>query len=175
MTKATPRAGRRAPHPARAADNGDGGQPTSGRRPRKQPPRSVTISSIAESAGVSVPTVSKVINGRSGVSPDTRARVEAAINEYGYRRPEPSKRRDLMELVFPELDHMWGLDIIRGVERVARQHGVGLVLSEFGPQRSAGRDWIDEAPPPADRPALSRWVSSRPRSETSCGPGTSPS
>jgi DNA-binding LacI/PurR family transcriptional regulator len=126
-------------------------KPTPGRRRRAEPPRSVTISSIAESAGVSVPTVSKVINGRAGVSPDTRARVEAVINEYGYRRPEPSKRRDLMELVFPELDHMWSVDIIRGVERVARQHRVGLVLSEFGPQRSAGRDWIDDAS--ARRPA----------------------
>ena len=38
--------------------------------------RPVTIAFIAESAGVSVPTVSKVVNGRSGVSADTRARVE---------------------------------------------------------------------------------------------------
>jgi DNA-binding LacI/PurR family transcriptional regulator len=94
---------------------------------------------------VSVPTVSKVINGRSGVSPDTRARVEAVINESGYRRPEPSKRRDLMELVFGQLGHMWGLEIIRGVERVARQHRVGLVLSEVGPHQSGVRDWIDDA------------------------------
>ncbi|MGP4006838.1 LacI family DNA-binding transcriptional regulator [Streptomyces sp. 4N124] len=38
-------------------------------------PASVTIAYIAESAGVSVPTVSKVLNGRSGVSDETRARV----------------------------------------------------------------------------------------------------
>ena len=49
----------------------------------------MTISYIAESAGVSVPTVSKVINGRSGVAADTRARVEALINQYGYRKPAP--------------------------------------------------------------------------------------
>ena len=36
-------------------------------------PAPVTIAYIAESAGVSVPTVSKVLNGRSGVSHDTRA------------------------------------------------------------------------------------------------------
>jgi DNA-binding LacI/PurR family transcriptional regulator len=121
-----------------------------GRR-RSAAPKTVTISSIAESAGVSVPTVSKVINGRSGVSPDTRARVEAVINESGYRRPEPSKRRDLMELVFGELGHMWGMEIIRGVERVARQHRVGLVLSEVGPHQTGVRDWIDDAS--ARRPA----------------------
>ena len=41
---------------------------------------------IAEQAGVSVPTVSKVINGRSDVAPETRRRVEAVIREHGYQR-----------------------------------------------------------------------------------------
>jgi hypothetical protein len=52
-------------------------------RPRGDASRPVTISYIAETAGVSIPTVSKVINGRSGVAADTRARVEALITEYG--------------------------------------------------------------------------------------------
>lgn len=39
--------------------------------------------SAAESAGVSVPTVSKVLNGRSGVSDETRARVEELIHQHG--------------------------------------------------------------------------------------------
>lgn len=112
---------------------------------RDAPIRPVTISYIAETAGVSVPTVSKVINGRSGVAADTRARVEALIHQYGYRRPAPAVRRNIMELVFDEIEHMWGTEIIRGVERVARQHRLGVVLTEFGPQRSAIRYWIDDA------------------------------
>jgi DNA-binding LacI/PurR family transcriptional regulator len=113
--------------------------------PANDPTRPVTISYIAESAGVSIPTVSKVINGRSGVGPDTRARVEALINRYGYRKPGAVKRSNVLELVFDQLEHMWGVEIIRGVERVARQHRVGVVLTEFGPQRSAIRYWIDDA------------------------------
>ncbi|MBQ1053096.1 LacI family DNA-binding transcriptional regulator [Micromonospora sp. C51] len=108
------------------------------------PLRPVTIAAIAESAGVSVPTVSKVINGRSGVAAQTRARVEAAINQHGYRRSSPAARSNMMELVFDEIEDMWGVQIIRGVERVARQHGVGVILTEFGPQRSAIRYWIDD-------------------------------
>ncbi|WP_230416020.1 LacI family DNA-binding transcriptional regulator [Micromonospora tarapacensis] len=108
------------------------------------PSRPVTIAAIAESAGVSVPTVSKVINGRSGVAAETRARVEALINEYGYRRPSPVTRSNMMELVFDEIKDMWGLEIIRGVERVARQQGVGVVLTELGPHRNAIRYWIDD-------------------------------
>jgi len=91
----------------------------------------VTIAYIAESAGVSVPTVSKVLNGRSGVSDDTRARVERLINEYGYRKPA-GNRSNTMELVFRELESMWAVEIIRGVEQVARKHRVGVVVSEFG-------------------------------------------
>jgi len=116
-----------------------------GERRRGDPSRPVTISSIAESAGVSVPTVSKVINGRSGVAADTRARVESFISQYGYRRPEPAHRSDIMELVFRELESMWAVEIIRGVEQVARAHHVGVLLSEFGPQRPAARTWIDDA------------------------------
>ncbi|MEU7618676.1 LacI family DNA-binding transcriptional regulator [Micromonospora rifamycinica] len=108
------------------------------------PTRPVTIAAIAESAGVSIPTVSKVINGRSGVAADTRARVEAAINHHGYRRTAPVTRSNMMELVFDRIADMWGLEIIRGVERVARQHRVGVVLTEFGPQRNAIRYWIED-------------------------------
>ena len=114
-------------------------------RPRGDPSRPVTISYIAETAGVSIPTVSKVINGRSGVAADTRARVEALVDEYGYRKSNAANRSNMMELVFDELESMWGVEIIRGVQRVARKHRVGVVLSEFGPQGSAIRYWIDDA------------------------------
>lgn len=90
----------------------------------------VTIAYIAESAGVSVPTVSKVINNRPGVSDDTRARIENLIIRYGYRRPP--YRSNTLELVFRELESIWAVEIIRGVEQVARKHRVGVTVSEFG-------------------------------------------
>ncbi|NUR69323.1 MAG: LacI family DNA-binding transcriptional regulator [Hamadaea sp.] len=106
----------------------------------------MTISYIAESAGVSIPTVSKVINGRRGVAADTRARVEAVISETGYRKPATGANQSkLMELVFDELEHQWGLQIIHGVQRVAREHRMGVVLTEFGPHHGAIRYWIDDA------------------------------
>src|SRR5690349_16848172 len=73
---------------------------------QKGTPKSVTIAYIAESAGVSVPTVSKVLNGKSGVSADTRARVEELINRYGYRKPPGANRSNVVELVFRELKDM---------------------------------------------------------------------
>ncbi|TYB57251.1 LacI family transcriptional regulator [Nonomuraea sp. PA05] len=101
-------------------------------------PGSVTIAYIAESAGVSIPTVSKVINGRSGVSAQTRARIEELVNQYGYRKPTSSSRNNIVELVFRELESMWAVEIIRGVERVARRERAGVMVSEFGLHDSSG-------------------------------------
>ena len=109
------------------------------------PSRPVTISYIAETAGVSVPTVSKVINGRSGVAADTRARVEALVNAYGYRKSTPPPRSNTLELVFDQIESLWGVEIIRGVQQAARKHQLGVVLSEFGPGGSTIRYWIDGA------------------------------
>jgi DNA-binding LacI/PurR family transcriptional regulator len=103
----------------------------------------VTISYIAESAGVSVPTVSKVLNGKSGVSADTRARVEELINRYGYRKARGSNRSNMIELVFRELTDMWAAEIIRGVERVARKHRVAVLVSELGLSDTAAPTWDD--------------------------------
>ncbi|MCT9143896.1 LacI family DNA-binding transcriptional regulator [Streptomyces violarus] len=127
---------------ATLADHATDG-PTEQDDQRESTSRPVTIAYIAESAGVSVPTVSKVINGRSGVSADTRARVEALVNEYGYRKPTGAGRNNVVELVFRELKDMWAVEIIRGVEQVARQHRVGVMVSEFGLHDSAAPAWDD--------------------------------
>ena len=102
----------------------------------------VTIAYIAESAGVSAPTVSKVINGRSGVSPETRARIEDLIKRHGYRKT-PVNRGKVLELVFRELQSMWAVEIIRGVEQVARLNRVGLLVSVFGLESSGAAVWDD--------------------------------
>src|SRR5690242_15068091 len=53
----------------------------------------ITISRIAAEAGVSVPTVSKVVNGHPDVAEGTRARVEELIRKYGYRRRADERSR----------------------------------------------------------------------------------
>ncbi|HEU5356912.1 MAG TPA: LacI family DNA-binding transcriptional regulator [Actinocrinis sp.] len=106
------------------------------------PTRPVTIAYIAESAGVSVPTVSKVLNGKSGVSAEKRALIEELINRHGYRKPAGSNRSNVVELVFRELESMWAVEIIRGVERAARKQRVGVMVSEFG-LHDAAPGWDD--------------------------------
>lgn len=105
----------------------------------------VTITEIARRAGVSVPTVSRVVNGRSDVSPGTRARVEELLREHGYRkRPAaPSaSRAALLDLVFNDLDSPWAVEIIRGVEEVAHAAGVGTVVSAIHGRSGDAREWM---------------------------------
>jgi LacI family transcriptional regulator len=105
----------------------------------------VTIADVADAAGVSVPTVSKVINGRADVAPSTRARVERLLRERGYRRRTASRdrRAALLDVVFNELESPWAIEIIRGVEEVAREHDLGVVLSAQEGPGALGRSWID--------------------------------
>ena len=63
----------------------------------------VTLAAVAKEAGVSMPTVSKVLNGRSDVSRATRAKVERLLDLHGNRRRvQPAARYPLIEIVFHE-------------------------------------------------------------------------
>lgn len=106
----------------------------------------VTIALIAEQAGVSVPTVSKVLNGRTDVAPATRARIESVIEARGYRprRSRLGSGPGLLDLVFHELDSPWALQIISGVEQVAGKNRLGVVLSELGGAHRPRQEWLDD-------------------------------
>jgi len=105
-----------------------------------------TLAEIARQAGVSAPTVSKVLNGRAHVAPATRERVELLLRDHGYRRKRGAARvrpSGLLELVFHELISLWATEIIRGAENVARQEGLTLVLSESSGREERGLSWVD--------------------------------
>ncbi|WP_159623440.1 LacI family DNA-binding transcriptional regulator [Ruania rhizosphaerae] len=107
---------------------------------------SSTISSIAAEAGVSVPTVSKVLNGRSDVAPATRARVEDIVAKHGYRRRNRGPVRTgppIIDLVFHEMTNEWSMEIIRAVEKTAGAAGAGMVLSELGGRHRPAEEWLD--------------------------------
>ncbi|MFD1658970.1 LacI family DNA-binding transcriptional regulator [Streptomyces caeni] len=110
-----------------------------------RPVRTATLAGIAREAGVSAPTVSKVLNGRADVAPATRARVEGLLRAHGYRRRRSEATRSpLIDLIFHELESSWALEVIRGVENVAREEGLSVVLSESAGRLTPGRTWADQ-------------------------------
>ncbi|GAA3789885.1 LacI family DNA-binding transcriptional regulator [Sphaerisporangium flaviroseum] len=109
-------------------------------------PSPLTIAQIAALAEVSISTVSKVVSGKSEVSPGTRANVEKIIEEHGYRRQrKPAGRTSMVELVFHELEPASGyaMEIINGVESVAREHQLSLVLSQLQGRQIADPGWFE--------------------------------
>ncbi|WP_307844519.1 LacI family DNA-binding transcriptional regulator [Actinospica acidithermotolerans] len=101
-----------------------------------------TLTDIARAAGVSAPTVSKVLNGRADVAAATRERVEALLLEYGYRR-RGLHAAPLLDLVFHELESAWAMEVIRGAEQVAHAEGLSLVLSQSAGRITPGQSWLD--------------------------------
>lgn len=107
-----------------------------------------TITDIAKEVGVSVSTVSKVLNGRKDVASSTRARIEDALVSHNYRRrgsavQTSSGSANLVELVIHNVDTPWALEIIKGVERVAAEKSVGVVLSQLGGEHRPSQDWVN--------------------------------
>ena len=95
----------------------------------------VTIAQIAASAGVSVPTVSKVLNGRDGVAEETRQAVTALLQQHGYMKsPHRKIRPHIVDVVVPSVTTQWVSRIISGarIEAVHRQYDMVVTTSSEG-------------------------------------------
>ena len=105
--------------------------------------RKTTLAAIAAEAGVSLPTVSKVVNGRPDVAPETRARVERLLDEYNYARPGPRRHRrsGLIDLVLAGLDSLWAVEILRGVEEWGAEHETGVAVSSVRHGNARPASW----------------------------------
>lgn len=104
----------------------------------------VRLSDIAAEAGVSLATISKVLNGRTDISAATRARVEALLAARGYERRARTVAApgELLELVFHEFEASWSMELLTGVEEVAKEHGLSVVVTESGSRHSLPEDWM---------------------------------
>jgi LacI family transcriptional regulator len=99
--------------------------------------RRVTISDVAELAGVSYQTVSRVINNSPNVSVTTRQRVEKIINETGYRpshiaRSLVTTRTATIGLVVPDISNPFFSAVARGADQVASENGYSILLCNTG-------------------------------------------
>ncbi|MFE6996640.1 LacI family DNA-binding transcriptional regulator [Microbacterium sp. NPDC057659] len=88
------------------------------------------LAEIAAEVGVSVPTVSKVLNARPDVSAATRKRVTAALLKHGLTiRPRARSSTGLLDVRIVNLDGAWAETVVRGAAASAQRHGKDLVLT----------------------------------------------
>lgn len=104
----------------------------------------VKIVDVAKLAGVSTASVSRVISGLSGVSEETRKRVNAAVKALGYRpdlaaRRLRSGRTDTLGLIVSDIRNPFFTEISRAVEDVAYQHRMRVLLcnADEDPEKEA--------------------------------------
>ena len=93
-----------------------------------------TIKDVAARAGLSVMTVSRVLNGERHVSAEAREKVQAAIEALGYRRNVfarglPGSRSFLLCLLIPEMIPAYLAEFQQGAVEHCRAQGYHLVLS----------------------------------------------
>lgn len=92
-----------------------------------------TISDVAAKAGVSVATVSRVINGSSKVSPETLIKVKQAIAELNYRpnllgRALRKTKSERVLVLLPNIANPFYAEIVKGIEDVANKNGYSIML-----------------------------------------------
>ncbi|MBR7838980.1 LacI family DNA-binding transcriptional regulator [Actinospica durhamensis] len=103
------------------------------------------LTSIAEEAGVSLSTVSKVVHRRRDVSPSTRDRIEELLSRHGYVRPwdrEATTARQVVA-VFRDLSGPYTLEVVRGIVEAAGLMGVNVVTGTTSARPIA--HWLKES------------------------------
>ncbi|GAA1963820.1 LacI family DNA-binding transcriptional regulator [Microbacterium deminutum] len=100
-------------------------------------PRRITLSRVADEAGVSVATASKVINGRGGVGEETRRLIEEIADRLGYvsvgerERPVRGKREPLIELVSDTFLNPYTLLLLSGAVTAAENAESAIVTRQL--------------------------------------------
>ena len=107
------------------------------------------IKHVATLAGVSVSTVSRVLNGKSCVNEDTRLKVLEAVRQTDYRPNVLAKslklgRSNTICLMVPSIQNLIFPEIARGVEDVARRNGFTVVLCNTDEDPAVERAYIEK-------------------------------
>src|SRR5258705_13228196 len=112
------------------------------------------LADVAKQAGVSEATVSRVLNGKPGISDTTRAAVLTALDVIGYERPTHLRvrRARMVGLVLPELQNPIFPALAEGVGGAPAQRGFNAVLCTRTGSTSEAGDV--EVPPERQGPGL---------------------
>ena len=105
----------------------------------------ITIRDVAAQAGVSVATVSKVINGRYGVAADTTARVQAVIDDLGYEASLVAQslrnhRTNVIGILVADLEP-FSAELLKGAADAIRGSGFEMVIYSAGGHASSQVGW----------------------------------
>lgn len=96
-----------------------------------------TIKDVARKSGVSVATVSRIINGLDGYSEETRLTVMKVVDELGYRRNAVAanlkiKKTHTIGVLMPKVDTGFYTEILNGIEDAAHKNNYSVIICNTG-------------------------------------------
>lgn len=105
--------------------------------------RTVTIQDVAKTAGVSVSTVSRVLNGKVDVASDTQDRILSVIGNLGYTtnlaaRSMRSQKKNLIGLVVPDIGFPYSIEVMKGINRAIAESSFDLLVYTTGDVQKNG-------------------------------------
>lgn len=106
--------------------------------------RTVTIQDVAKTAGVSVSTVSRVLNGKLDVASETQDRIRSVIDDLGYTtnlaaRSMRSFKKNMVGLIMPDIAYPFAIEVMKGVNRAIAESEFDLLVYTTGDVRKSGR------------------------------------
>jgi LacI family transcriptional regulator len=106
--------------------------------------RTVTIQDVAKTAGVSVSTVSRVLNGKVDVASETQDRIRSVIDNLGYTtnlaaRSMRSFKKNMVGLLMPDIAYPFAIEVMKGVNRAIAESEFDLLVYTTGDVRKSGR------------------------------------
>src|SRR5579862_9641184 len=115
--------------------------------PQQKPIERPTMAQIAKEAGVSITTVSKVLNQLPGVGPETRTRIQQVIEQYSYVQNHAARnlrkgQSGLIDLAIMRLEGGYDLGIMHGVQDALEESGHRLVLFATQEDEELERLWL---------------------------------
>lgn len=103
----------------------------------RQAKRTVTIQDVAQAAGVSVSTVSRVLNDKDDVAQTTYERVQTVIADLGYAsslaaKSMRSRQTNVIGLIMPDLEESFPLEVMKGVNQAITEYNYDLIVYTNG-------------------------------------------
>ncbi|MEY9934372.1 LacI family transcriptional regulator [Catenulispora sp. GP43] len=112
--------------------------------------RGVTMRDVADRAGVGLATVSRVVNGASGVAPELAEKVRAAARDLGYRHDATAsslrradRRTDTVALVLEDVANPFSSALQRAITDAAAERGVLVLSGSSDENPSRERDLVE--------------------------------
>ncbi|PKN93038.1 MAG: LacI family transcriptional regulator [Chloroflexi bacterium HGW-Chloroflexi-6] len=105
--------------------------------------QAVKIQDVARTAGVSVSTVSRVLNGKVDVAEETQARIQQVIDQLGYTsslaaRSMRGQKNNLIGLIMPDIAYPFAIEVMKGVNQAVAESDYDLLVFTTGDIRKYG-------------------------------------